>query len=643
MDRRLLGARIDAVEARRFQGRTRELGRLLDLMSDPSALPRIVRLHGRGGIGKTSLLRIWRMECQRRGLGRVVVLDSREFHHRLTAFTRLLEQRLDGWPDTGTQPVGIAVDTFEEMGDMDWRFREGFLRELVQPVLVVLSGRRLPPLIEESPAWREVVEDMPLDELSQEEAVAYLHAEGVGDREMSSTVVRFAGGNPLALGLSADLCVRMGVRDLSDVSSTDTMQALLQRMTSEVREDGGRSLLESASLVRSFDQELLEAMAGPVGQDAFARFTEFSIVEVAPRGYKVHDLVRRMVAPDLQRRRPRIYRQLKQKAYLHLLGIARDRRHIPYDVLEELLFLSEEAVVQSAFFDERPGARPELRPVVAEEHDLVRQMARAWAEHLPGVDLASLLDQLDLFIRLAPEWLYFAVDDTGHPVGFCNAIPLNRSTVPQVWELWETCFRSLPGDVLARFSAAGPGDASAGIVIGFVIPAHDRPEVHSALLRASILARALATRYLIAMTPHPRYKQLFGRLQFRPLGVGQRLYSSELVHETFVLDLTEGFEGWIQRLLGIESPQSSEGRLTESIAQVSGPATGRSPEGLTAREVELLVAVAAGLGNKQIGRRLGISENTVRNHLSNIYRKIQVQDRSQAVLYAVRQGLIEVG
>jgi DNA-binding NarL/FixJ family response regulator len=65
-------------------------------------------------------------------------------------------------------------------------------------------------------------------------------------------------------------------------------------------------------------------------------------------------------------------------------------------------------------------------------------------------------------------------------------------------------------------------------------------------------------------------------------------------------------------------------------------------DGLTPREVEILKLVAAGMANKQIGYRLRISEKTVRNHVSNMYQKLGIHDRAQAVLYSVRKGLIEL-
>jgi DNA-binding NarL/FixJ family response regulator len=65
-------------------------------------------------------------------------------------------------------------------------------------------------------------------------------------------------------------------------------------------------------------------------------------------------------------------------------------------------------------------------------------------------------------------------------------------------------------------------------------------------------------------------------------------------------------------------------------------------DGLTVREVEILRLLATGMANKQIAYRLKISEKTVRNHVSNTYEKLGIYDRSQAVLYAVRKGLVEV-
>jgi DNA-binding NarL/FixJ family response regulator len=64
--------------------------------------------------------------------------------------------------------------------------------------------------------------------------------------------------------------------------------------------------------------------------------------------------------------------------------------------------------------------------------------------------------------------------------------------------------------------------------------------------------------------------------------------------------------------------------------------------GLSARELEILRLIAEGSRNGQIATALEISDKTVRNHVSRLYRKLAISDRSQAVLYAARNGLVQL-
>lgn len=65
-------------------------------------------------------------------------------------------------------------------------------------------------------------------------------------------------------------------------------------------------------------------------------------------------------------------------------------------------------------------------------------------------------------------------------------------------------------------------------------------------------------------------------------------------------------------------------------------------ENLTKRELEVLKLLAFGMYNKEVAERLGISERTVKNHVSNIFKKISVTDRTQAAVFAIRNNLISV-
>jgi DNA-binding NarL/FixJ family response regulator len=66
-------------------------------------------------------------------------------------------------------------------------------------------------------------------------------------------------------------------------------------------------------------------------------------------------------------------------------------------------------------------------------------------------------------------------------------------------------------------------------------------------------------------------------------------------------------------------------------------------DGLTERELGILQLVGKGMSNKQIGKKLFISDRTVQAHLSNIFSKLNVNSRTEAVMYAVRKGWIATG
>lgn len=65
-------------------------------------------------------------------------------------------------------------------------------------------------------------------------------------------------------------------------------------------------------------------------------------------------------------------------------------------------------------------------------------------------------------------------------------------------------------------------------------------------------------------------------------------------------------------------------------------------DSLTKRELEVLKLLAVGMYNKEVAEKLNISERTVKNHVSNIFKKLEVTDRTQAAVFAIRNNLIQV-
>jgi DNA-binding NarL/FixJ family response regulator len=87
-------------------------------------------------------------------------------------------------------------------------------------------------------------------------------------------------------------------------------------------------------------------------------------------------------------------------------------------------------------------------------------------------------------------------------------------------------------------------------------------------------------------------------------------------------------------LAGVRAAAAGQVPLDPRVAGVLLPSNDTAEVQLSEREQEVLGLAAQGLANKQIGRRLGISDSTVKVHLANIYRRIGVADRTSAALWA---------
>jgi len=127
---------------------------------------------------------------------------------------------------------------------------------------------------------------------------------------------------------------------------------------------------------------------------------------------------------------------------------------------------------------------------------------------------------------------------------------------------------------------------------------------------------------IIALTSYDGDQEIY-----RALEAGVRGYIlKESVHTEIVRAIRVVHSG--KRLM---PPEVAE-RLSEHFPQVA----------LTPREIEVLQHVAKGLGNKEIGVRLGTAAGTVKMHLQNILSKLGASDRTHAVTLAIRRGIIHI-
>jgi DNA-binding NarL/FixJ family response regulator len=139
---------------------------------------------------------------------------------------------------------------------------------------------------------------------------------------------------------------------------------------------------------------------------------------------------------------------------------------------------------------------------------------------------------------------------------------------------------------------------------------------------------------VVILTTFEQNEEVFSALRAGASGYLLKASPSEKLCEA--IRLAARGETWLQPSVAAKLV-AEFGRLTP---RPPASQTGNLPEALSPREQEVLRCLADGMSNKEIGRKLTISEGTVKNHMSQVLGKLQVLDRTQAALRARDLGLL---
>lgn len=138
---------------------------------------------------------------------------------------------------------------------------------------------------------------------------------------------------------------------------------------------------------------------------------------------------------------------------------------------------------------------------------------------------------------------------------------------------------------------------------------------------------------VIALTIHDEEQYLFEMVRAGASGYVLKDISPDVLADT-ILRVADG-ESFI--------PPAMMNKMLDEYKRVAARPPGLIPGNrLTRRELEVLQLVAEGKTNRAVAEALFISEKTVKNHLTNIFQKIDVRDRTQAVLYAIKNKIVKV-
>jgi DNA-binding NarL/FixJ family response regulator len=161
---------------------------------------------------------------------------------------------------------------------------------------------------------------------------------------------------------------------------------------------------------------------------------------------------------------------------------------------------------------------------------------------------------------------------------------------------------------------------------------------------ARVLRKQSPAAKIVFLSMHVDDERLFEAIRAGAVAYLTKDTDSETLIDS-LLRVSKG-ENLINQLV-LTRPQLAWRVLSEFRALANDPdsdmviASGALP--LSAREIEVLDCVAQGLSNKEIAEALFVTEQTVKNHMTSVLKKLNVNDRVQAVLFAVKNGWIEIG
>jgi two-component system response regulator DegU len=157
------------------------------------------------------------------------------------------------------------------------------------------------------------------------------------------------------------------------------------------------------------------------------------------------------------------------------------------------------------------------------------------------------------------------------------------------------------------------------------------PDLNGLEVTRHLRSQACKTAVLI-LTVHDDAETIFGLLESG--AVGYVLKDEALETLVGAVRAAARGESWFSPSVASQVMRRAVGHPRAEPSELPCP--------LTMREVEMLRLLARGLDNTAIARELVITKRTVQNHISNIYRKLGVATRTEAMLYAIRRGLAQI-
>lgn len=613
-----------------FVGRDAELALLAGWFAPDG--PPVGFVYGQGGIGKTAL---------------VNAALSRQNRQAVWVDCTLIEPtEAGGWAAIG-QALGqarppdrvslaedlrsrgateLVLDGFERINLLDAWVRNELVPSLPATMTTFIVGRRPPNLAwRAGSGWRNLVVELEVRPLRDAAVREILTAQRVPAAHHEN-LVRLAHGHPLAL----EIAVRAAALslDLAGAHSTGELaEELFEHLVDDLDAEE-RASVDAAAVLRRVTIPLLRDVLPDHDPDrAWRTLRRSPLTRLTDHGIELTGIARATALDVLERRDPDRVRALRSNAASAILS----RLHPTpdWETTADLMHLVHNPVIRHAYAP--PGALQ--HPAERARADDQNQVAVIANEH--GGRRAEVTVSI---------WWPVSLDSftvTRGPGGSVTAF----SIVARLTDILATRLRIDP--IVERISAhidddkLGPGDDALLVRLMLSRDHGEGPSPELAILvtdlkRAYLALRSTLRRVYVAVTTWDEVAPTLGPMGFVPLH--RRAPAAEALA---VLDFGEqGVDGWIARhVLQETRPANLQQHRGTTDGIVGSHSDAPALSGLTPREMEVITVLAEGRTNAQIAERLFISERTANRHISNIFLKLGVNNRTEAGRLAVLSGL----
>ncbi|MHA6481761.1 LuxR C-terminal-related transcriptional regulator [Paenibacillus sp. strain BS8-2] len=655
-----------ALEQRLF-GRDEELRHFETLCLAEDNKKRVINVHGTGGVGKTTLLHAFQRIAASHAMP-YFLLDSREFPGDPSAFCHFLLRQLQHYskmpyPSDSTdadeladycsvamhqEAVGkrviLAFDTFEVIGELEHWLRDVFMSRMPEGTLMIVAGRfPLAPAWHASPAYIGSLRRIPLTDLDYPAAHAFLQYSGIQGDDIILDLYHRTKGHPLSLTLLASTA-EAPTPD-GGLTDDELFAHIVQTWLREVSDTPMLELVESAAVARQFNQELLSYLAGtPVSTERFRQLVAYSFIQRTDKGWLLHELLREAIVHDLRTRMPERYNQLWKRSILYyserLKQSARNKA-VAWESAELLYYIGNQFI---HFLLYRQWVHYSVEPLsllnwTEAEHYIQLRRETAKEAHIHYVDpdtganmsylltideSIQVLNQIRLseLFELDPGCVKLIRNGEGKVYGLLEIIPIQEQTMPYLLDkpLSSSFFSHLTESERQALIENTGRKSGYFIKTLDVFDFSDIAMMHASL--STLINHMLSTGYIVAAPiGNPISSAILLSLGLEQVtGVTHSDYDGHTPTPYYILD-TRGAKvhAYLDRMFAMFGLQSADEDKSAAM------------EALTRREREVVEGVVNGRSNLELAIDLCLSEVTVKKHLANIFRKLNVKSRAQLI------------